>query len=61
MPTDKEMNRLFWSVKAHLIPESWSLEAKHKMYDVYFKRQWCNNEQSHSEEEFEKAYEQKYG
>lgn len=55
------MNRLFWSVKAQLIPESWSLEAKHKMYDVYFKRQWCNNEQCHSEEEFEKAYEQKHG
>ena len=44
MTSLKDKNELFWSVKGHMIPDSWSPEAIDEMYDSYFKRMWNNNE-----------------
>lgn len=52
----KEANRYYWIVKGHLIPKSWKEQDIQSIYDGYFKRIWCNNENYVYEEGFEKAY-----
>lgn len=53
-PSKKQIAKLFYSVKGHLIDE-------HNMalcYDSYFQRMWGNHELCYHEEGFEKAYEE---
>ena len=42
----KEANRLYWMVKGHLIPESWSEKDIAKTYDSYIQRLWGNCERA---------------
>ena len=52
-PSKKEISKLFYSVKGHLVDE-------HNMalcYDSYFKRMWGNHELVYHEDGFEEAYE----
>jgi hypothetical protein len=60
MQTHKELNRVFWLIKGQLIPESWTKEVQLEMYDEYFKRLWCDNEQYQWELGFEEAYNKRY-
>jgi len=56
-PTElKEANRIFWMVKHHLIPCTWSEETIADMVNDYIRRLWCNNEAYQYEEGFEEAY-----
>ena len=53
-PSKKQIAKLFYSVKGHLVDE-------HNMelcYDSYFKRMWGNHELCYHEEGFEEAYEE---
>lgn len=59
MTSLKDKNELFWSVKGHMIPDSWSPEAIDEMYDSYFKRMWNNNEYIYHTVGFEKAWKDK--
>lgn len=52
----KEANRLFWMVKGHLIPDSWSEQDIRSMHDSYFRRMWGNHEAVFHEEGFEAAW-----
>lgn len=52
----KEANRLFWIVKGHLIPQSWSEETTEDMIQDYTKRIWYNEEAYLQEEGFEEAW-----
>ena len=52
----KEANRIFWMVKHHLIPHTWSEDAIIDMQNDYFRRLWYNNEAYQYEEGFEEAY-----
>lgn len=40
----KEANRLYWMVKGHLIPESWSDKDVMSIYESYITRLWGNHE-----------------
>jgi hypothetical protein len=57
--TRKDANRLFWIVKGHLIPDSWSDEDILKTRDSYIARLWGNHESCVHEEDFESAWQQK--
>jgi len=57
--TRKDANRMFWIVKGHLIPDSWSDEEILKIYDSYFRRMWGNHENCVHEEGFEPAWQEK--
>jgi len=50
---------MFWIVKGHLIPDSWSDEEILKIYDSYFRRMWGNHENCVHEEGFEPAWQEK--
>ena len=52
----KEANRLYWKVKGHLVPESWSEKDILEMYESYFRRLWGNHEQYIHERGFEQAW-----
>ena len=52
----KEANRLYWIVKGHLIPRSWSNEDIEKTYNSYMKRVWGNHEACVHEIGFEAAW-----
>lgn len=52
----KEYNRIFWIVKGHLIPESWTDEDIVQMYEQYTRRIWGNHEASFHEVGFEEAW-----
>lgn len=52
----KEANRLFWIVKGHLVPESWSEKDIESMYHSYIKRLWGNIEAYGHEVGFEQAW-----
>jgi hypothetical protein len=53
----KEANRLYWMVKGHLIPESWSEKDIKKTYDSYMTRLWGNCERAeYSTLSFEAAW-----
>lgn len=52
----KECNRIFWIVKGHLIPESWSDTDILQMYDQYTKKIWGNHEATFHEVGFEDAW-----
>lgn len=54
----KRMNEVFYAVKGHLFPISYSLEEMQKVYDSYFKRLWGNHERLvNSREEFNAVWE----
>ena len=40
----KFANRLFWQVKGHLIPLTWSVSEIRKIEKSYFERLWGNHE-----------------
>lgn len=52
----KEANRLNWMIKGQLIDKSESDTTIEKLYDMYFKRLWGNNESYIHEEGFDNAY-----
>lgn len=60
-PELKWANKLFWMVKGHLIPDSWSYADIRKMEQSYFARLWGNHEACYHEEGFEEAWREKYG
>jgi len=53
-PSKKEIAKLFYSVKGHLIDE----HNMQLVYDSYFKRMWGNHELVYHEDGFEEAYEE---
>ncbi len=55
----KEANRLFWIVKGHLIPDSWSVQTIRSMENSYFERLWGNHENTVHEDGFEEAWSKK--
>jgi len=55
----KEANRLFWMVKGHLIPMSWSEKDVNAIYESYFRRLWGNHEVGIREAGFEAAYKER--
>jgi len=57
----KEANRLFWIVKGHLIPDTWTEEHVSATLNSYTRRLWGNHEACVHEEGFETAWEEKYG
>jgi hypothetical protein len=52
----KEANRMYWIVKGHLIPTSWSDKEVVGIYHSYFKRLWGNNENYVHESGFSQAW-----
>lgn len=56
----KWANQLFWQVKGHLIPDSWSLSEIRKIEESYFNRLWGNHEAVVHLEGFEEAWNKKY-
>ncbi len=46
----KEANRLFWIIKGHLIPDSWSDSEIASISESYFRRIWGNHEACYREE-----------
>jgi hypothetical protein len=52
----KEANRLYWIVKGHLIPKSWSEKDIMSTYDSYVRRLWGNIEAYQHEVGFEQAW-----
>ena len=52
----KEANRLFWIVKGHLVPDSWSEQDILAMQDSYMRRLWGNHEAVFREDGFEAAW-----
>lgn len=62
--TNKELkwaNKLFWMVKGHLIPNSWSYSEIRKMEHSYFERLWHDEEAYIYEDGFDQAWEQRHG
>ncbi len=58
---NKEANRLYYAVKGHLIPDSWSQKDIDRMHRQYVKRLWGNNERlEYTEEPFEKIWNETY-
>ena len=58
---NKEANRLYYAVKGHLIPDSWSQKDIDRMHRQYVKRPWGNNERlEYTEEPFEKIWNETY-
>ena len=58
---NKEANRLYYAVKGHLIPDSWSQKDIDRMHHQYIKRLWGNNERlEYTEEPFEKLWQKRY-
>jgi len=55
----KEANRLFWIIKGHLIPDSWSDSEIASISEIYFRRIWGNHEACYREEGFESAWQSK--
>lgn len=55
----KEANRLFWIVKGHLIPDSWTEQSIRSMERSYFERLWGNHEACYHEDGFEEAWARK--
>lgn len=55
----KEANRLFWIVKGHLIPDSWTEQDILSMQDSYMRRMWGNHEAVFREDGFEAAWQAK--
>lgn len=55
----KEANRLFWMVKGHLIPDSWSDFDIESMSESYTRRLWGNHEAVFHEVGFEEAWAKK--
>ena len=55
--SEKEANKIFYAVKGHMIPNTWSQGDVIKMVDNYIVRLWNNNERiPNIEEKFEKAW-----
>jgi len=59
MPTDIEMNRLYWIIKGTLMPQHWDDNTKQACYDNFFKRCWYNEESYLHETGFEEAYKER--
>jgi hypothetical protein len=57
----KWANQLFWMVKGHLIPDSWSESEIRKVEHSYFSRLWGNHEATIHLEGFDTAWNQRYG
>lgn len=55
----KWANQLFWMVKGHLIPDSWSESEIRKIEHGYFTRLWGNHEATVHLEGFEAAWQSK--
>jgi hypothetical protein len=55
----KWANQLFWQVKGHLIPDSWSLSDIRNIEESYFSRLWGNHESVVHLEGFEEAWKEK--
>ncbi len=55
----KEANRLFWMVKGHLIPTSWSEKDVNAIYESYFRRLWGNHEAGRRAAGFETAWKER--
>ena len=53
-PSKREIAKLFYSVKGHLVDES-TMELS---YDRYFNKMWGNHELCYHEEGFEEVYEE---
>jgi hypothetical protein len=53
-PSKKEIARMFYVVKGHLVDE----RTMQQSYDSYFQRMWGNHELCYHEEGFEEAYEE---
>jgi hypothetical protein len=56
----KSANQIFWQVKGHLIPDSWSVLEIRKVEESYFKRLWGNHEANIHLDGFEEAWSKKY-
>ena len=52
----KQVNQMFYAVKGHLFPESYSVEEMRSVYNSYFKRMWGNNEFYLHVEDFEAVW-----
>jgi len=55
----KEANRLFWIVKGHLIPDSWTEQDILSMQENYMRRLWGNHEAAFHEDGFEAAWQER--
>ncbi len=56
----KEINRLFWIIKGHLVPEHWDENALRSIESSYFPRVWYNSESYYREDGFEEAWRNRY-
>ena len=56
----KWANQIFWQVKGHLIPDSWSDAEIRKVEESYFKRLWGNHEACYRTSGFEEAWDSRH-
>ena len=52
----KKVNEMFYAVKGHLFPTSYSANEMRSVYDSYFARMWGNHEFSTHLDNFEEVW-----
>ena len=52
----KRVNEMFYGIKGHLFPESYTAKEMRSVYESYFKRAWGNDEFYVHIENFEEVW-----